>query len=317
MMKTILLGLIFCASTTNALNAFACADPSYRYGSVYCISENQCVSINGHPRGCMNSFSRAPSIGPYTTAVSFCNDIFYTEPRMTCNSTTRYMVTCSRAGDDSAINKCYCTNGNCLWWDETTSQSLQVCNTHMCNTAAKSSYHSVVRFDKAVNKTFDVEKGFVIDIGGPTNHGITQTTLQQFRGRNVTVDEVKALTKSEAREIYEKEFWEKSRAAKLPVGMDIMVFDFTVNAGLGNSAELLQSMVGAPIDRIGGIGPETRRKLDEYVEEHGVRQTIIDFRDRRIQYHTNDTRAEAKKYVNGWINRTNAVAEYALENLSD
>ena len=47
------------------------------------------------------------------------------------------------------------------------------------------------------------------DRGGPTNFGITMKTLQDYRKKSVTIDDVKCLKIEEAQAIYKKFFWNK------------------------------------------------------------------------------------------------------------
>ncbi|WP_426956086.1 glycoside hydrolase family 108 protein [Muricoccus radiodurans] len=114
------------------------------------------------------------------------------------------------------------------------------------------------RFDRCLSPVLEMEGGFVNDPrdpGGATNMGITHRTLADFRETEVTEDDVRNLTRSEAREIYRARYWTPLRCADLPLGVDLMVFDFGVNAGPGRSAKLLQRCVGVKQD--GAIGPIT------------------------------------------------------------
>jgi lysozyme family protein len=90
------------------------------------------------------------------------------------------------------------------------------------------------RLDRALGIIFEVEGGYSNhprDNGGPTNHGITQATLSAWRGRPVSVQEVQKLTTAEAVEIYRERFWKTVEAHKLPAGIDVAVFDQSVNSG--------------------------------------------------------------------------------------
>ena len=102
------------------------------------------------------------------------------------------------------------------------------------------------------------EGGFVDnpnDPGGATNLGITKATLEKWRGETVSVDDVKALTREEAAEIYRAHYWNALHCDALPAGVDLVTFDMGVNAGPGRSARMLQKAVGAAQD--GAIGPAT------------------------------------------------------------
>jgi lysozyme family protein len=114
------------------------------------------------------------------------------------------------------------------------------------------------RFDACLELVLAAEGGFVnhpADPGGATNLGITQRTLSEFREAEVTVEDVRHLTRAEAREIYRARYWTPMRCADLPAGIDLMVFDFGVNAGPGRSVRLLQRHAGVAAD--GSVGPIT------------------------------------------------------------
>ncbi|WP_458093882.1 glycoside hydrolase family 108 protein [Roseomonas sp. WA12] len=114
------------------------------------------------------------------------------------------------------------------------------------------------RFDACLDLVLKAEGGFVnhpSDPGGATNLGITLRTLSEFREEEATVEDVRALTRTEAREIYRARYWTPMRCAELPAGVDLMVFDFGVNAGPGRSVKLLQRSLGVAAD--GSIGPIT------------------------------------------------------------
>ena len=108
----------------------------------------------------------------------------------------------------------------------------------------------------------NVEKGYSdhpSDPGGATNLGITQRTLGKWRGRSVTEDEIKNLSKDEASKIYHANYWTPTMCEELPAGVDTLVFDMAVNAGVSRSIKLLQQALGGlAVD--GVIGPRTLAK---------------------------------------------------------
>ena len=102
------------------------------------------------------------------------------------------------------------------------------------------------------------EGGYVddpLDPGGATNMGITLQELSQWRHAAVTKADVQALGRDEAAAIYRTNYWNATRCADLPAGVDLMVFDAAVNNGCGRAARFLQHAVGATAD--GSIGPAT------------------------------------------------------------
>ena len=82
--------------------------------------------------------------------------------------------------------------------------------------------------------------------------------------KDLTVEDVARFTK--------KGYWDKMKGDELPGGLDLCVFDFGVNVVVGQSGKYLQTMIGTVAD--GGIGPNTLKKLGEYVEEFGVENAI-------------------------------------------
>ncbi len=105
---------------------------------------------------------------------------------------------------------------------------------------------------------FSAEGGYVDDPqdpGGATNFGITIAELAQWRGVEVSRQDVQALTKDEAAAIYRANYWKPVNGPGLPGGIDLMVFDAAVNNGAGRSAKFLQQAAGVTQD--GWIGPAT------------------------------------------------------------
>ena len=148
------------------------------------------------------------------------------------------------------------------------------------------------------------------DRGGPTNLGITMAELQAWRGdgHTVTVDDVKNLTKNEAQEIYRTNYWNPMRCADLPKGIDLVVFDFGVNAGTRTSIKALQTVVGVTSD--GSIGPVTISAVTA-TDPHTV---VQNFSARRLDCYRSLTGPTGwPTFGTGWTNRTNSVEQTALK----
>lgn len=102
------------------------------------------------------------------------------------------------------------------------------------------------------------EGGYVNDLrdpGGATNMGITQATLSAWLGRQATVSDVRNLTKAEAGQIYQKNYWDTVSGDALRSGIDYAVFDFAVNSGPATAVKFLQRCLVVPVD--GVVGPAT------------------------------------------------------------
>jgi hypothetical protein len=162
-------------------------------------------------------------------------------------------------------------------------------------------------FARCLDVVFKHEGGFSdhpLDKGGPTNLGITMKTLKEFREKDVTVDDLKNLRPEEAREIYRARYWNVMRCNDLPPGVDLMVFDFGVNAGPGTSIRTLQGAAGVTVD--GSIGPITLAA----VRARSPAELLARFADRRMEHYR--ALESFPTFGAGWTNRTNAVKEAAL-----
>jgi lysozyme family protein len=135
--------------------------------------------------------------------------------------------------------------------------------------------------------------------------GITQATLAAWRGRAVTAEEVRALTVEEAREIDRADYWNRLRCGELPAGLDLMAFDFGVNAGPGASARLLQRALAVKAD--GAVGPitlATARAADP--------RGAID-RMARLREEHHRALPAFPRFGRGWLRRTEEVRRAAQE----
>lgn len=151
------------------------------------------------------------------------------------------------------------------------------------------------------------EGGFVnnpADPGGATNLGITLKTLEAFREKPVSEDDVRNLTKDEAQEIYRANYWNTMKCDDLPPGIDLMVFDFGVNAGPQRSVKLLQRAAGVTDD--GSVGPITLAA----VRAADPADLIARFAQGRMEHYR--SLATFAVFGRGWTSRTDAVKQSAM-----
>ena len=113
--------------------------------------------------------------------------------------------------------------------------------------------------DDLIDDILRREGGFVdhpADRGGPTKYGITQATLANHRGRPVNVDDVRNLTETEAREIYEKLYLRQPKFDRIEYRpLQALLLDCAVNHGPVRATMWLQQAAGVLDD--GVIGPVT------------------------------------------------------------
>jgi lysozyme family protein len=160
-----------------------------------------------------------------------------------------------------------------------------------------------------VGSIIDREGGFVdhpADKGGPTKYGITIPTLATFRAdRTVGVDEIRALTREDAEEIY------KWRYVYGP-GFDCIgnpalfeaVVDAGVHSGPSRAIRWLQEALEVQVD--GKIGPITKKAIEDAHTNRTVRGKFLAARLRFLGRLITDDPKQAV-FAAGWLNR---VAEF-------
>lgn len=102
--------------------------------------------------------------------------------------------------------------------------------------------------------TLQQEGGFVdnpADPGGATNHGITIATLEAYQ-HGATIEMLKSISPDLVSAIYRRDYWTVMGAGNLPDGVNLMVFDFGVNAGPARSVGFLQIVAGVKRDGLDG-----------------------------------------------------------------
>src|SRR5271166_989323 len=120
------------------------------------------------------------------------------------------------------------------------------------------------------------------DPGGRTNRGITQTTYTSFlREYGRPNKDVYNIADDEVQTIYKDRYWDVCDCDDLPIGLDFVVFDASVNSGPGHSVIWLQQSLG-DVYR-GAIDGVMGAKTIQAVEDHGdIDGLIADFCSHRL-----------------------------------
>lgn len=88
------------------------------------------------------------------------------------------------------------------------------------------------RLDACLPFVLREEGGFVNDLhdpGGATNQGITIATFRAWRhDPTATVAQLRAITPAETRAIYGTLYFQAAACDRLPIGLDLAVFDGAV-----------------------------------------------------------------------------------------
>ncbi|HTJ89044.1 MAG TPA: glycosyl hydrolase 108 family protein [Acidocella sp.] len=95
--------------------------------------------------------------------------------------------------------------------------------------------------------------------GGACGVGVCTGTAFGISAAAYPHMDIKALTEAQAGIIMKADYWDKVNGDELPAGIDLVVFDFGINAGPGTSAMQLQGLLRVEQDC--DIGPVTLAAL--------------------------------------------------------
>lgn len=132
------------------------------------------------------------------------------------------------------------------------------------------------------------------DSGGPTKFGITIPALKDFRGEDVSAEDIKKLTEEEARDIYHKEYVQPFRAVSNPA-----LHEAIVDAGVNH-------------------GVPTAKRWLKIVEKLPVLEAVRKLTDIRRGEYLRLARQNAAKYgpeLRGWLNRINQLERNLFDQL--
>jgi lysozyme family protein len=97
------------------------------------------------------------------------------------------------------------------------------------------------------------------DPGNWTGHKIGQGVLKGTKygisAAAYSLLDIANLSLSDARAIYQRDYWNKIGGDSLPWGNALCLFDFGVNAGIGEATRVAQRALGLTVDGI--LGPNT------------------------------------------------------------
>lgn len=170
--------------------------------------------------------------------------------------------------------------------------------------------------DKLIDSVFKAEGGYSTDkddagnyyngkfIG--TNHGISAPTLAKKLGREPTVEEMKALTKSEAKQIAGEEYYDRFSIDLLPKEVQEIVLHATF-MGESRGVRAMQNLLGLTPDGI--MGPDTRAGM---ANANFTKEEFKDAYLNELQFGTkgySKPSATWNKHGKGWTNRYRKLAK--------
>lgn len=165
-------------------------------------------------------------------------------------------------------------------------------------------------WDKSFDHVIAHEGGFSADTRDPGNKlpdgrpgstmwGCTQANWEAYIGKQVTHDDMRALTKEDVKPLYKRDYWDAVKGDDLPAGVDYAVFDMAINGGPGRAKKLLQTALGVTAD--GAIGPGTLAAIQA---ADGV-ELLQKFSDAKEAFYRSLPTFET--YGKGWLRRVAEV----------
>lgn len=173
-------------------------------------------------------------------------------------------------------------------------------------------------FAHALSFVLAREGGYVndpADKGGETNFGISDKRdgvadgLTDINGDGKPDTRIKDLTKEQAGQIYYRDYWYPTYCTDWPDGISLFMFDAAVQHGAKKAIQLLQEAVGVSADGI--VGPKTTKAVISADAEWLLNRCFL----RRSRYYASIIKSNASqgKYLNGWFNRLDELANACQE----
>lgn len=162
----------------------------------------------------------------------------------------------------------------------------------------------------SISELFVREGGVVEDPddrGGLTNLGITLPFLSEYLGREATREELINLSHQTAFKCYQDNLIYRYN---LHLIEDHLVFDCILDSACHHGCKpddptfkMMQRIVHAKIDGI--FGPQTRKKLDEYIASKTNYMFLKEFTGKRIDYMVGIAQKNPSqlKFLRNWVNR--------------
>jgi len=159
-----------------------------------------------------------------------------------------------------------------------------------------------ITFEDAVEIVLSKEGGFTANpndsgnwTGGRPNSGVLKGTKFGISAKSYPDLDIKGLKRSQAVEIYRRDYWDKLRAEQLPDALRLTVFDMAVNAGISAAIKLLQQV--CKVEEDGILGPVTISQA-----QHAG---LVAYTKARVDFYKKATIAHPKnlEFYNGWVKR--------------
>ena len=131
----------------------------------------------------------------------------------------------------------------------------------------------------------------------------------------ITRESIQKLTRAQVESMFRREFWDALRLDTLPYRQAALLYDAAVNTGRKQAVKLSQrgynklTTYGTPLVVDGIMGPKTLSALK--ADTDVLVKSIIQCR-RAFYESLVAQRSSQEVFLNGWINRVNALERYLL-----
>jgi lysozyme family protein len=154
-------------------------------------------------------------------------------------------------------------------------------------------------FPRCIKHVLAAEGGYVQDPndrGGETKYGISKRSYPHL--------DIKGLSLEMATAIYRRDFWTPIQGDALPPGLDLLLLDHAINAGVGASVRLVQRITGCALD--GQLGPLTLAAI----AARDPQKMIEEFSATRLAFY--ESLPGWRHYAAGWTRRVQRMRRAAL-----
>lgn len=170
----------------------------------------------------------------------------------------------------------------------------------------------MANFDLSFEILMRHEGGFTnskLDMGGPTNMGITQGALAHWYNRPVTVEQIQTLDIETAKLFYKANFWELMKLDSIQNDkLAAIIFDMGVLRGPNRVIQDLQHVLG--LDSDGIMGPQTIESINHSVPLN-LALRLLQNCELAFVYLVQAKPIQVE-FLSGWISRTHSLIDYLL-----
>lgn len=169
--------------------------------------------------------------------------------------------------------------------------------------------------DQALEWLLEEEGGWSnhpADRGGATMYGVTQSTYTAWRKKKGRpYQSVRNISKAEAKELYNEEYWLAASCDKLPWPISYLTFDAAVNSGVKRSVQWTQTGLHCQPD--GVVGPATLRAAEQALAS-GNTSALLGIVDARTVFLARLVQSKPSQavFLLGWWRRTERLLVRAL-----